>query len=232
MPYRTTQQKTEKYKTPFLPGREDLGRGEKWWALDLLRKGDGMEGDELKAGKERVRVHLIEPLVREGMRRKRGVTVDDHRAFLDRLAALLSYMRADALDMLARRVRMMGGGKKKDIWPSEISIKNWARSLQEPPPSDSRFIRSYMQSAAGQAALAGGYAVELYGYMKRQGVKPTAFALAQLRDRARENACQVQMIRGLAEKGRASNDQLRWVEGYEAATARAMAVVNAGREAA
>ena len=51
-----------------------------------------MEGEELRAGKERVRRHLIEPLVGIGMVRKKGVTIDTHKTVLESLAARLAYM--------------------------------------------------------------------------------------------------------------------------------------------
>ena len=60
-----------------------------------------MEGQELKDGKARVRLHLIEPLVSGGMMRKRGQKVEEHERFLSSLEARLAYMAADRLQALA-----------------------------------------------------------------------------------------------------------------------------------
>ena len=146
-----------------------------------------MEGQELKDGKERVRTHLIAPLVRRGMVRKRGRSVEDHQKMLDSLEARLAYMAADRLAALAEVVERYAEGPKKNIWPAEVSITNWARRLQEPPASESRLVRSYLQSGAGDAAKSGGYVVELFLYLKKYGAPPNDYSMKEIRSQADDN---------------------------------------------
>ena len=84
-----------------------------------------MEGEELRAGKERVRKHLIEPLVGIGMVRKKGVTIDTHQTVLESLAARLAYMDEEFLGALAEVVETHAVGPDKDQWPAVTLITGW-----------------------------------------------------------------------------------------------------------
>ncbi len=145
-----------------------------WITWDLLRKirGHDMEGEALRAGKERVRENLILPLTKGGMIRKRGMPKAAEDEMLANLEARLAYMTADNLKALAEVLERYAGGKHKNVWPAEVSIYNWARAIQFPPASESRLVRSYLQSAAGSAAEVGGYLVELFWYLKKFGAPP------------------------------------------------------------
>lgn len=131
-----------------------------------------MDAEKLREGKRRVDEHLIRPLEQMGMRRKRNLSEADHAAMLDRLRARLAYMDGSRLDALREVVQHWGGGKRRDLWPTEVSILAQAFRLQRPPASDSRLILSYLGSRAGARARDGGYLVELYAYLKRMGRVP------------------------------------------------------------
>lgn len=161
-----------------------------------------MEGAALREGRERVKTHLIDPLVQKGMQRKQGWTVDQEIEFLDRLQNYLAYMTADNLQGLAETVERYAAGKHKDRWPKEVSITNWARRLQSPPIRMSRLVRSYIQSGAGRAANERGYLAELFDYLKRVGAPPNTFAMGEiiaLAEKNRERRAKVKAGRGTIE---------------------------------
>lgn len=176
-----------------------------------------MEGEELRKGKERVRQLLIEPLEGQGMKRKRTVTVEDHARFLGSICARLAYMTEGNLQALAEVVARYADGPRKDVWPSELTIINNATRLQTPPASQSRLVRTYLQSAAGDAAERGGYLVELFAHLKRFGAPPNSYALETIRREADGNARQVEAVTHAREEGRASPSDLRWLQDYMAA---------------
>ena len=173
-----------------------------------------MEGQELKEGKQRVRDHLISPLQKSGLERKRSQKVESHLAFLDSLEARLAYMAEDRLKALAEVVERYAGGPKKNQWPAEVSIMNWARRLQIPPASQSRLVRTYLQSGAGAAAKSGGYLVELFDHLKQVGAPPTTYNMEKIRSDATHNRSRRARIRRDHENDLASPSELGWLQDY------------------
>lgn len=173
-----------------------------------------MEGQELRDGKARVRRCLIDPLMSKGMVRKRGHTIEDHEKLLASLEARLAYMVEEKLLALADVVETYARGPLKNTWPSEVSIMNWARLLQIPPASQSRLVRSYLQSEAGRAAKVGGYLVELFRYLKHWGAPPNTFSMEKIRAEAETNKGRRARIQREVDAGCASPSDLRWVQEY------------------
>lgn len=192
-----------------------------------------MEGDELRKGKERVRQILIEPLQQRGMVRKRGQKVEQVDRMLASLEARLAYMTADNLGALAEVVERYAEGPKKNVWPAEVSICNWARRLQLPPASESRLVRSYLQSVAGRRAQSEGYLVELFYYLKKWGAPPAGdWAIGKIKAEAEDNQQRRANIERLRDEGRASPSDLQWLSRYWAALERCTAIITAGAEGA
>lgn len=174
-----------------------------------------MEGEELREGKERVRRVLIDPLVVKGMQRRPGQTVADHGVFLENLEARLAYMSAENLAALSDVVELHAGGRAKNRWPTEVSICNWARRWQKPPASQSRLVRTYLQSAAGRAALAGDYVVELFDHLKRHGNAPTAkYETDMIKARADENRRARAVYERRRDRGLADRRELAELEAH------------------
>lgn len=185
-----------------------------------------MESEALKAGKDRIRQHLIDPLARQGMKRAGGLTVAQHEAAMEGLAARLAYLTVENIEALAEVVSTKGAGKNKDRWPPELVICNWARQLQEPPPSDSRLVTSYMRSK-GRQAKAEGWAVELYGYLKKMGQPPNDFAMSRLKLDADTNMRTRHRIEREARFGTLSSQDRQWLEWYIHMEGRVAALLDA-----
>lgn len=144
--------------------------------------------EDQAAGKAMIHERVIAPLMAQGMRKPKRLSVEDHAAVLDRIAARLWYLSADQADALAEVIARNAGGALRNVWPDEVSVMNWAALIEPPPASDSRFVRSYMASRAGVSALEEGPAVamSLLKHCKEAGRPPNAFEWERLRDRARE----------------------------------------------
>lgn len=189
-----------------------------------------MEGEALRDGKDRVRQNLITPLVKAGMVRKRGVTQASEDEMLANLEARLAYMTEANLKALAEVVTTYASGKHHNNWPAEVSIYNWARRIQLPPASESRLVRSYLQSAAGRAALNGGYLVELFMHLKKWGAPPNDFSMSEIKRKASENQGARDRIKREQASGRASQRDLDWVASYFQALERCEGVIAAKSE--
>lgn len=178
-----------------------------------------MEGVELEQGKERVKACLLDRLDRIGMRRAKGMTAARHEAMFDRLQCLLAYMPAEMLLALAEVIERNARGVLRNQWPDEATLRNWARDLMPPPPSESRLVRTYVQSV-GEHALAGGHLTEIYLYLKRFGKPPNDGGWRLIRDRAKENASR--KARAIE---RGDKNELNWLEGYDRNAARALEIL-------
>jgi hypothetical protein len=186
-----------------------------------------MEGEELREGKARVAVCLIAPLMDAGMQRKRGVSLEAHDKAMASLCACLAHMSAENLQALAEVVEIHAGGPNKNTWPDVVSVKNWARALQAPSASDSRLVRTYLQSAAGQRAVSEGYAVELYSFLKKNGAPPQGdYTFGQIKTRADDHRRTRQRIEADQQAGRATPSELAWLSGYWDAHGRCMDIIN------
>jgi len=184
-----------------------------------------MDREQLKAGKARVQEHLIDALNKKGMERKRSVKVEVFEKSMESLCARLAYMGVEQLQALAELVERMAEGKRKNAWPAEISICNWARRIQQPPPSDSPMVCSVMNSAMGRLAMAGGYQRELYLFLKKHGYPPNDYALGQVRKEGEENIARASRIMAKRHEGVLDPDDAAWLEWYQAGGERVRAVI-------
>ena len=192
-----------------------------------------MEGEALRAGKEKVKAIVINPLVARGMARRSSQKVAEFEAMQESLAARLAYMDEGNLIVLAEMIERLAEGKSHNLWPAEVTICNWARKLQPPPPSESRLVRSYLQSGAGHRAYDEGYLVELFEYLKRMGIPPTSeYALTTIRDKAMANARQRLIIAERMANGSAEPLEQGWLRAYNEQLARCKDIMNSKDEAA
>lgn len=186
-----------------------------------------MDSEALKLGKEAVRQMLIQPLTARGLQRAAGATVAAHEATMEALAARLAYMTPDNLRALAEVVEMNATGKHRNRWPSEVMICQWARQLQQPPPSDSHLVTTYLRSAAGRRARAEGWLVELYLYLKKMGRPPNEYVIRELKVEADSAMRRRARVQEAARYGGLDPDDRRWLEWWLAAETRATAIMDA-----
>jgi len=177
----------------------------------------------------RVRRLLIEPLVEQGMSRKRSMSVAEHERCLDKLTDYLGYLSDANLAAIGDLVVRFAEGERKNIWPDVVTIRNWAWRLQDPPPRVSPYPASVMRSAMGRRAFDDGYAVELYRIARRLGPPPGKYVIAKLRDEARENRRRRDLIAERQARGAAAPDDLAWLERYQADEQEALAIVQDAR---
>ena len=179
-----------------------------------------MEGEELRQGKDRVQVHLLDRLDAIGMQRGKGMTVAKAEAMFERLQCFLAYMPSDVLDALAEVVERNAAGILRNTWPAEVTVTNWARNLMPAPPSESRLVRSYVQSV-GEGALAEGHLTELYLYLKKFGRPPNDDGWRLIRERARDNAGRAARAKELG-----GEFELNWLAGYNRNAARVLELLH------
>jgi hypothetical protein len=179
-----------------------------------------MEGEELRKGKERVRVRLLDRLELIGMKRAKGMTIVKTEAMFERLECFLAYMPCEMLDALAEVVERNAVGTLRNQWPEELTVTNWARLLMPAPPSESRLVRTYVQSV-GDRALVEGHLTELYLYLKKFGKPPTDDGWRLIRTRANENE-----ERAARARERGGEFELNWLDGYIRNEARALEVLH------
>lgn len=185
------------------------------------------EAQRGESGRARVKRVLIGRLEAGGMMRKRGVSVADHDAAMDKLADRLAYMSEQGLKGLAMYLVRMSG--ERNVWPALNIVLSAAWSMEPPPPTGNDYLVSLMRSRAGEAALSGGYALELYAEAKRLGPPPSKYQTAKLRERAGDNRHRVGVIEGKIKRGCASEEDRRWLENYYKFSAEAEALIHEGK---
>lgn len=146
-----------------------------------------MRRDEIRQGRERVERLLLAPLEERGLRKQKRQSAEQLAAMKGRIAARLAYMSAEALVTLRLAVEHGARGEARNLWPDEISVMNWAHTIEPPPETHSPLVVSYMKSAAGRAAW-GRCAFEaaaLLRYLKRYGA-PRDVSWISIREDAEE----------------------------------------------
>lgn len=105
---------------------------------------------ETKRG--RVRRLLIDPLVYDGMRFKKGTDPDVEVKYLNRVADALSYLNDRALVVLRESLSTKGEGAARCFWPSYLTVIALAEAFQPRALEDTPGLRSWFASEAGRAA--------------------------------------------------------------------------------
>lgn len=164
--------------------------------------------------RERVRRVLFDPLADLGFRRPGGMTVERQRQIQDRLADDLSYMDDAALVTLRDMLKAKGEGAARNVWPSAATVYALAELVQPRPFEEIPGLLRWFRSVEGPRAMAAGTLVETWGYFHRFK-RPPIMAGRQLAERAAENRRRLALIAEKAAVGLASDDDLRWSEGYQ-----------------
>ena len=153
-----------------------------------------MDTKDQAQGEARVQALLIDPLTRLGLARPTPLTIRDFEAMQREICQRLAYMTAEGLEALAEIALNNPGGKDGDRFPLAIKLLSWAADIEPPAQSVSPLMRSVFTSATGRAAIDGGYAPELLGWLRANRQWPRSFDIAAAQDRARDNLRRIALI--------------------------------------
>jgi hypothetical protein len=177
-----------------------------------------------EANRDRVRRLLFAPL---GFRHPAKLTEADGRARLDQIADELGYLTDDALETLARMLRVHGQGAARNWWPDRATFVGWAHVVQPRPLEDDPKLLSWFASVEGQRMVQDGTLVETFHYFQKHRVPPfTPEARRRVLEQARDANRRVMLTRERQDLGHeVLPDSARFADLYEAETARLAALV-------
>ena len=167
--------------------------------------------------RDRVRRLLIDPLKADGFRFARGVTAEDAKTRLDRLADDLAYLKDDGLDALRVSLRTKGEGAARCFWPAPATVLGLAESFQRRPLDELPALLRWFASAAGGAAVLGDRLVAEYWFWtmhKRPPVKPMDKKVVA--DKAEEWRRRVELAKDRIARGHTMpDDDAQWLQWYQ-----------------
>lgn len=171
-----------------------------------------MDAQEKAEGRARVKEHLWDRLDQAGLQRPKGMTIEAYTGMQARLADRLAYMLPENLATLAEIV-IDNPAPRGRCW-SEVLLLGEAKALQTPPVTDLPIVTSWLASIEGPAALAGGFAVELFRHLRRTGRPPRPYDLTRIREEAANNARQIELVSNRQVRDVASAEDKAWLEAY------------------
>ncbi|MAN99918.1 hypothetical protein [uncultured Roseovarius sp.] len=160
-----------------------------------------MDSIEQASGEKRVREILVEGLLKRGLAKPSRLTKDQFEASVDDLCKRLAYMTTANLEALQEVAAARPGGKLRDQMPIANAILDMASDIQAPPEDASPLIRAVFASALGADALAGGWAPELLGELRRNRRWPNAWTVSQIKTDAEPNVRQLRSLEGRLARG-------------------------------
>ncbi len=167
--------------------------------------------------RDRVRRLLIDPLKADGFRFAKGVTAEDAKTRLDRLADDLAYLKDDGLDALRVSLRTKGEGAARCFWPAPATVLGLAESFQRRPLDELPALLRWFASAAGGAAVLGDRLVAEYWFWtmhKRPPVKPMDKKMVA--DKAGEWRRRVELAKDRIARGHTMpDDEAQWLQWYQ-----------------
>lgn len=175
---------------------------------------------------------LVKPLVSEGMVRKRGVSVEDHKKWIEGLKTRLAYMDPENLNALRHGIARAAGGTHRNQWPTILTITNMAHTIQFPPDHDSDMVISYMASAAGWKAwnLGPTYAMALRRHLRKVRLVPNEYTWRQINRHGEELARKSVLVGERIKAGRSSEADQKWMRWFEGEKAHVKALVLAKKK--
>jgi hypothetical protein len=164
-------------------------------------------------GRVRVRTLLIDPLEAGGMVRPVRVTVEDHKAFLTKIADEFGYMSDMGLKGLAAYLIRLAGEKR--VWPKLNAIRSQAWAMEPAPAKFNDYAMSVLMSRLGHEALAGDWHAELLLDMRKMKPVPQGdWVKGQLAQRAKKNQHKLKVIADREARGVSLVDDAAWQAAY------------------
>lgn len=178
-------------------------------------------------GRDAVRVHFVQRVRDAGLLRPKGVTEANHAEGLKGLVEWLAYMDGENLKTLAELVIDQAAGGR---WPSEVVIRQLAKSLQPKPATENRIMTSWLASIEGPSAQMRGDLVELFRFLRQHGRPPMAMDKRDIATAAEENQRQRLMIEDRISRNVATRDDREWIDAWAADHRAANDIVRGGAE--
>lgn len=178
---------------------------------------NGVGGDVAFDASRRAKVRrcFIDPLTRDGLLPAKGMTQEDHRAFLDKLADRLGYLEEALLVTLAELTLGWAEGPARNRWPGFVTIWNEATRLRQPPDNERHIMTTWLASIEGPVAREAGYLVELHSWLRKHGCPPSPYAMAkEILPEAAENARTRARIKRDIDAGAARPSDVEWLNSY------------------
>ncbi|WP_051294444.1 hypothetical protein [Gemmobacter nectariphilus] len=188
------------------------------------------------AGRDAVRELFVQRLATSGLQRGKGangkqMTEAEHDALMQRLVAHLAYLTRPSLMQLAEDVLQAAGGPKRNIWPSEVMIRQMAAGKEARPPAIPDIARSWLASVAGPRAQASGYLVQLYRHLIKHPRPVLAYDLTLCQQQAAEDRRTRERVLERIELGTASDADRTWLRRLVDDEAAAREIVARGEQA-
>jgi len=164
-------------------------------------KGATMNEQEQKAGRERVREHLVKPLDETlRLRRPRKIrTGAAHKAALDEICDRLWYLSED--DLFIVRETIIRTLTPEAEWPPAAVVIGWGQTLRRKPEGVSQRVVRLVQWAAAKDGIDDAILPAFYRWLQHHNRVPGAFDMREIARTASENDRWVERMREVATRG-------------------------------
>lgn len=186
------------------------------------------------AGRDVVRRIFIDRLEASGLRRGKGqggkvLTDEQHSAMLKRLVDFLSYLAPASLEALADEVLDSATGPNRNLWPTELLIRQMAEAKERRPREMAPIVTSWLASVEGPRAEAGGYLVQLYRHLRKHSRPVLPYDLTQIRRDAETDQRRLRLIRERIDLDLAGSEDRAWLADWVEDEGRARAIIDKAR---
>ncbi len=172
-------------------------------------------GDEKTESKrDRVRRLFIQPMNDLGFRRNALVKVADFELTMTKITDALTYMSDHSLGVMFDMLKSKGQGRDHDFWPSRAAILSFAELVEPRELEELPSLIRWFRSIEGPKALRDGTLVETWAYF-RKFKKPPVGAKLQIQRTADDNSHKLELYRERIQSGKATRDEVIWVDRYE-----------------
>lgn len=169
------------------------------------------------SAKASVRQNVIQRLEAAGLKRPRSCKNEaEFEAMKRRLVDFLAYLSPPSLEALADQLLSYADGKGRDLWLSELIIRQMAEALERRPAEEAPIVTSWLASVEGPRALAAGHAVEMLRYLRKKRSALMPYDRRMITEDAARNARQRQLIAERQRDGIDRPEDRAWQAEYAA----------------
>lgn len=164
-----------------------------------------------------VRHNVIHRLEAAGLKRPRCCKSEtEFAAMKRRLVEYLAYLSPASLEALADQLLTYASGKDRDLWLSELIIRQMAEALEHRPAEESPIVTSWLASVEGPRALTAGHAVEMLRHLRKKRSALMPYDRRMIVEDAGRNARQRQLIAERQRDGIDRPEDRAWQADYAA----------------